>query len=72
MAEATERKRKMDRERAMAKRREAGSMPRKEYEETSLTQTRPWELYGISRATYYRWNQSMKRGAASEQELNQP
>jgi len=61
MSDAADRKRTMDRDRVMAKRRDAGAVPRKEYEENSLTQTRPWEACGISRATYYRWNLKLKQ-----------
>ena len=36
------------------KRRAAGAVPRAEYEANALSNTRPWEALGISRATWYR------------------
>lgn len=59
-AAAREKKRNMDRERQMAKRREAGARPRAEYLESSLSQTRPWDKHGISRATWHRRQKAMK------------
>src|SRR5262245_44262911 len=44
------RRRKRDAER----RRAEGRKPRAQYRATSLSQTRPWEAEGVSRATYYR------------------
>jgi hypothetical protein len=47
-----ERRRQRDRERKMAQR---GRQPRADWlAEHSVSQTKPWEMMGISRATYYR------------------
>jgi hypothetical protein len=42
------------------RRRRRGAKPREEYEVTSLTRTKPWEVLGMSRRTWYR------RGRPSE------
>jgi hypothetical protein len=55
-AARTKRRRQRDRQRKEAARRAAGAMPRKEYETTSLSRTKPWTEQGISRATWYRRN----------------
>jgi hypothetical protein len=47
---AAERHRKRDE----VKRRAAGAIPRSEYEANSLSQKKPWELLGMSRAKWYR------------------
>jgi hypothetical protein len=40
--------------RLVESRRAAGAKPRVEYEELALSNTRPWEALGVSRATWYR------------------
>jgi len=45
-----ERRRKRDRESKRAKR---NRVPREQYEAQSLSRTRPWEVDGVSRATWY-------------------
>lgn len=49
-----EAKRLADRVRAEKKRRASGALMRAEYEENSLSRTRPWELVGMSKRTWYR------------------
>jgi hypothetical protein len=49
-------------ERRVAKRRAAGTKPRAEYEAQSLSQTKPWEARGISRATYFRQAKKAETG----------
>jgi hypothetical protein len=50
----TKRRKERDRQRKINQRRSAGAKPRDQYERQSAEQTRPWELEGISRATWYR------------------
>jgi hypothetical protein len=40
--------------RTRGRRRAAGAIPRQTYEAGSLSQTRPWEAHGMSRASWYR------------------
>jgi hypothetical protein len=49
-----ERKRARDRERQRQKREAAGRMTRRQYEATSMSQTRPWEALSMSRRTWER------------------
>jgi hypothetical protein len=53
-AERAERRRQLNKERLKANRREAGVKPRAEYLANALSRSKPWELEGISRATWYR------------------
>ena len=53
-AAARERKRGKDRARKEALRRAAGATARAEYLATSKTKTKPWELAGESKRTWYR------------------
>lgn len=46
--------RERDRLRSEARRRKAGAVPRREYEEKSIARQKPWVAQGVSRATYYR------------------
>lgn len=48
------RKRERDRIRQAAKRRAARALPREVYEARSIERMRPWEMFGVSRGTYYR------------------
>jgi hypothetical protein len=50
--EQQRKQRKADRKRAS--RREAGAMPRDQYEATSAARTKPWAAFGISRRTWER------------------
>lgn len=48
-------KRERDKERARSKRASSGALSRQEYlAKHSLSRTKPWEVKGISKATYYR------------------
>ena len=49
-----EQRRAMKRARKLSRRRAKGSMPREAYLANSLARKRPWEIEGISRATWYR------------------
>jgi len=49
-----EKQAKAHKERITAKRRANGVITRSEYEENSISNQKPWESLGISRATYYR------------------
>lgn len=53
-AERTKLRKKRDRERKTNSRRARGIKPRKQYEQQSLSQQKPWIAEGISRATWYR------------------
>lgn len=53
-AARTKRRRERERQRKAMKRREAGAVPRNEYEAGSTRSSRPWDLEGVSRATWYR------------------
>jgi hypothetical protein len=53
-AERKARRSKRDRERHREKRRAQGAKPRTEYEAYSISRRKPWEVIGISRATWYR------------------
>lgn len=50
---------KQKRELIISKRKAKGAIPRKKYEENSLSKTKPWEDMGISKSTYYR---NVKKG----------
>lgn len=54
-----------DRERKAIERRAAGCKPRAQYEAESLSQTRPWERFGISRRTWERRGKPMPETPAS-------
>jgi hypothetical protein len=43
-----------ERARKTKERRDAGAIPRAEYEAKSLVKTRPWEAMGLSRSAWYR------------------
>ncbi len=45
--------------RQQARRREAGSVDRETYESTSLARQKPWEVLGMSRASWYRKGRPM-------------
>lgn len=53
-AERAERRRQRNKERTQASRRKKGVKPRAEHLANSLSSSKPWELEGISRATWYR------------------
>jgi hypothetical protein len=53
-AERTKRRKQAKREFIAAARRANGAIPRAEYEAKSLSQTKPWEALGMSRASWYR------------------
>ena len=57
-AARTKRRRRIERERKATQRRAKGAKPRKLYEEQSISQAAPWNVLGISRATWYRRKQS--------------
>ena len=59
-------RRKRNAERERARRRAAGAMPRTQ----SATQTKPWKLLGISKATYYRRQKRAKTGCVETAETN--
>jgi hypothetical protein len=52
--EALERRRERDRKRDEERRRAAGAVTREAYEANSLSQQKPWEVLGMSRAKWYR------------------
>lgn len=54
-----------DRERKAAERRAAGCKTRADYEAESLSQTRPWERFGISRRTWERRGKPMPQGSVA-------
>jgi hypothetical protein len=56
------------RERSEARRRDAGAIPRAEYEANSLSRTRPWEADGLSRRTWERRQKAARN--KSDTELN--
>lgn len=49
-----DRKRRLDRERQMQKRRASGAKPRSEYIANSTEAQQPWKADRISRSTWYR------------------
>jgi hypothetical protein len=53
-AERTKRRKEAKRQAMAAARRAKGATPRAEYEAKSVSQTKPWEAIGISRASWYR------------------
>jgi hypothetical protein len=48
------RRNKLERERRTRNRRVQGAKPRRQYEQESISRTKPWEAEGISRAQWYR------------------
>jgi hypothetical protein len=61
-AARTKARKTASRKRSEARRRDAGAIPRAEYEANSLSRSRPWEALGISRRT---WERRQKAAAAS-------
>lgn len=53
-AARTKRRREREKQRRKATRRANGALPRKLYEEQSISRTKPWIAEGISRASWYR------------------
>jgi hypothetical protein len=53
-ANRIERRRQKARQRDRERRRRNGAKPRTEYEDYSISSTRPWEALGMSRRTWYR------------------
>jgi hypothetical protein len=53
-ADRLDRRRERARQRDKARRRRKGAKPRREYEDDSISSTKPWLTLGMSRATWYR------------------
>jgi hypothetical protein len=53
-AERAKRRKEATRQRKASARQSAGAQPRADYEANSLTQTKPWDALGMSRASWYR------------------
>lgn len=62
---AQERRRDRDRKRDEARRRAAGAVDRETYESQSLSRQKPWEVFGMSRASWYRAGKPMPAGETS-------
>ncbi|HMO28439.1 hypothetical protein, partial [Enterovirga sp.] len=58
-----------DRARKLQARREKGAVSRSEYEGASATAVEPWIAAGVSRATYYRRQKSVRETSPSANEL---
>ncbi|BCI65883.1 hypothetical protein [Acetobacter aceti] len=56
-----ERRKQADRKYQADKRRKAGAVDRDTYENTSLNKERPWEVEGISRASWYRREKKVRK-----------
>lgn len=61
----TKRRKEQDRQRKINQRRSAGAKPRDQYEQQSASRAKPWELEGISRATWYRRKREIETSPAT-------
>jgi hypothetical protein len=64
-----ERRREKARDRKARQRRKAGAKSRIAYRSTALAHLKPWERQGISRATWYRRRETVRKTSASRNKL---